>query len=158
MIQHDAILACEGSSSQHGELLADRWLKHESAVKSVQAQGLSLFMLAHGKQEMCAWALSARGDVHLHVCIHDQPLFCTAFNICGSVVRHARVRGKTRSPLSVHVWTSLGVSWAQTQQNATGMRISAASPWQQRNARADRSSRIEAQRSSQRGKRNGGPY
>lgn len=136
----DAILDCEGpdyTCSQHGGLLADRWLKHESAFKTVKAQGLRFFMLAHDKQEMCVLALC---ECYVCVCV----CFCV-FNICNRV------------PLTVHVWVSLGVCWAQNQQNATGMRISVALPWQQTNARADGSSRIKAQRSSQRGKKNEGP-
>lgn len=46
---------------------------------------------------------------------------------------------------------TLAVFWAPDQQNAAGMRISGASPWQQTNATAVGNSRIEAQRSSQQG-------
>lgn len=61
----------------------------------------------------------------------------------------------------VHVLAHLSVCQAQTQQNDTAMKTSVALPWQQMNARAeqngveqsraDRSRRIKAQRSSQRG-------
>lgn len=51
----------------------------------------------------------------------------------------------------------LGVCRAQNQQNAAGMRISVALPWQQTNARADGSSGIKAQRSSQQAEKYGGP-
>lgn len=46
---------------------------------------------------------------------------------------------------------SLAVFWAPNQQNAAGMRISGASPWQQMNATAVGSSGNKAQRSSQQG-------
>lgn len=46
--------------SQHEELLADRWLKHESPFKAVKAQGSGFFMLAHDKQWMCVLALCER--------------------------------------------------------------------------------------------------
>lgn len=53
---YDAIIACEClyyTCSQHGGLLPDRWLKHESAFKSVRARGFTLLVAAHDKQKTC---------------------------------------------------------------------------------------------------------
>lgn len=40
----------DSTCSRHEELLANRWLKHESQFKSVAAQGSGFFMLTQDKQ------------------------------------------------------------------------------------------------------------
>lgn len=80
------------------------------------------------------------------ICVTQHFCMLAIKNSCPSLVVHVCLRE--------HL---LAVCWAQIQQNATGMRISVALPWQQRNARGDGSGRVKAQRSPQQGKKNEGP-
>lgn len=105
------------------------------------------------------WKHKAKGSSCLHI-IKSRCVFmiCVSVRWCASTCMYNMGFFLTvcYSAICMHWrihWGSLVVYWAQNQQNATGMRISADLPWQQRNARADGSSRIKAQHSSQRGRR-----
>lgn len=138
--------------SQHRELLVDRWLKRESAfsggfgLKAPRAYTWQTVDVCIGYAWTCV-------DVHLFA---YKCALCDARSIrtCNSAA-HAFKNSCVQMPL--HVRVSSDVYRAQNQQNATGMRISVALPWKQRNARGDWSCRIKAQRSSQQEERNEGP-
>lgn len=130
------------------ELLAHRWLKHESAFKSVR--GLRLLMPAHDKHKMSVSVMCVLMCIHL--CIRQR------WNVYLEVIRPKCMDLKMYvCRVTVHVWASLGVRQAQNPLNATGMRISVALPWQQTNARADGSSRIKPSAHHSRGRRTKDP-